>query len=148
MPIDRQGYKKSKDESSYLSLEVGGSAHVRLLNVTEGISPAESRVNDGSDITEPNRWMKYPHRMLVVVLGEEGNIKDIPLERELIWEGLNTGAWKILNRWINGTIPDHPTYGKNTCVINRTGEKDYEVEWFEDPTQDEDERDPEFSKYG
>lgn len=148
MPIDRKGYKKSEDDPSFLSLEVGGSALVRLLKVTEGISPLDSKVNDGSDITEPNRWMKYPHRFLLVVLGEEGNIKDIPLERELIWEGLNTGAWKILKRWINGTIPDHPIYGKNTVIINRTSEKDYHVEWFEDPTQTENERDPEFTKYG
>ena len=81
MPIDRQGYKKSEDSPNYLSLEVGGSAHVRILMVTEGISPLDSKVNDGSDITEPNKWGKYPHRFMVVVLGEEGNVKDIPLDR-------------------------------------------------------------------
>ena len=148
LPIDRKGYKKSEDEPNFLSLEVGGSAHVRLLSVTEGISPMNSQVNDGSDITEPNKWGNYPHRMLVVVIGEDGNIKDIPIEKEIVWESGSTGAWRILKRWINGTIPDHPIYGKNTVIITRMSEKEYQPEWFEDPTQEEIEQDPEFTRYG
>jgi len=148
MPINRKGYKKSDDEKSYLSLEIGGSALVRILEYTQGRSPTESEKNDGSDITEQNRWGKYPHLFKMVVLGEEGNMKDIPLDIELKWESLSTGAWKILDYCIRGIVPDHPVHGKMTVIINRISEKEYQPEWFEDGTQDDNERDPEFSKYG